>query len=536
MIKPLYLQTNDLDIYSFHVKSTVSSRYAVTVITSRVANRAEEPREVDFHVELPKNAFISKFNMTIGGKAYSGVVKKKEEAEKQYSEAVSRGQSAGLVSAVGRTLEEFKTSVTVAAHSKVTFELTYEELLKRRLGKYKLLIKAKPTQVVKDFKIDVEIFERQGIRFLETQGGLASNDLASAVITNLTDKEALVHFSPSVEQQQCPSCGDKGLSGELLVVYDVNRPTSQGVLQVVNGYFVHYFAPSGLSRIPKNVVFIIDHSGSMSGTKMRQTREAMLKILDDLHEEDHFGLISFDDRVTPWEDNLVPVNSDYLALARTFVQNINSRGRETDVNEIQKNVREAIRKRYTLYCLGFGYDVDYKFLNRMSLENDGLARRIYEDSDAALQLQGFYEEVATPLLLDVQMNYTGAANVTHTSFGQYYDGSELVVAGQINHNDLETFTAEIKAKTFVSPPLLSSLCVCVYVAGCRVLLPEEQQMAVREQVLALSLKHNFVTPLTSMVVTKPEGERAQVANKPRKGNNQHLHPRGLQLLPELENV
>ncbi|KAJ8370867.1 hypothetical protein SKAU_G00108950, partial [Synaphobranchus kaupii] len=221
---------NDLDIYSFHVKSTVSSRYAVTVITSRVANRAEEPREVDFHVELPKNAFISKFNMTIGGKAYSGVVKKKEEAEKQYSEAVSRGQSAGLVSAVGRTLEEFKTSVTVAAHSKVTFELTYEELLKRRLGKYQLLIKAKPTQVVKDFKIDVEIFERQGIRFLETQGGLASNDLASAVITNLTNKEALVHFSPSVEQQQCPSCGDKGLSGELLVVYDVNRPTSQGVL------------------------------------------------------------------------------------------------------------------------------------------------------------------------------------------------------------------------------------------------------------------------------------------------------------------
>lgn len=56
-------------------------------------------------------------------------------------------------SAVGRTLEEFKTSVTVAAHSKVTFELTYEELLKRRLGQYELLIKAKPTQAVKDFKV-----------------------------------------------------------------------------------------------------------------------------------------------------------------------------------------------------------------------------------------------------------------------------------------------------------------------------------------------------------------------------------------------
>ena len=57
------------------------------------------------------------------------------------------------LSSVGRTLEDFKTSVTVAAHSKVTFELTYEELLSRRLGKYELLINAQPGQIVKDFKV-----------------------------------------------------------------------------------------------------------------------------------------------------------------------------------------------------------------------------------------------------------------------------------------------------------------------------------------------------------------------------------------------
>ena len=56
-------------------------------------------------------------------------------------------------SSVGRTLEEFKTSVTVAALQKVTFELTYEELLKRTLGKYELQIHARPMQPVKDFKV-----------------------------------------------------------------------------------------------------------------------------------------------------------------------------------------------------------------------------------------------------------------------------------------------------------------------------------------------------------------------------------------------
>lgn len=56
-------------------------------------------------------------------------------------------------SSVGKTLEEFKTSVTVAAHQKVTFELTYEELLKRRLGEYELQIHARPMQPVNDFKV-----------------------------------------------------------------------------------------------------------------------------------------------------------------------------------------------------------------------------------------------------------------------------------------------------------------------------------------------------------------------------------------------
>ncbi len=43
--------------------------------------------------------------------------------------------------------------MTVAAFSKVTFELTYEEMLKRRLGKYELLINAQPMQPVADFKV-----------------------------------------------------------------------------------------------------------------------------------------------------------------------------------------------------------------------------------------------------------------------------------------------------------------------------------------------------------------------------------------------
>lgn len=59
--------------------------------------------------------------------------------------------------------------------------------------------------------------------------------------------------------------------------------------------------------------------------------------------------------------------------------------------------------------------------------------------------QGFYEEVATPLLTDVQLNYTGTANLTQASFRHYYNGSEIVVAGQITDNSLESLKVDIIA-------------------------------------------------------------------------------------------
>uniref|UniRef100_A0A673HPK5 Inter-alpha-trypsin inhibitor heavy chain H3-like n=1 Tax=Sinocyclocheilus rhinocerous TaxID=307959 RepID=A0A673HPK5_9TELE len=435
-------------------------------------------QEIQFEVKIPKNAFISKFRMVIEGKTYDGVVKEKEEAQQQYSQAVSRGQSAGLVKSVGRTLEDFKTSVTVAAFSKVTFELTYEELLKRRLGKYELLINAQLVQPVADFKMDVHIQEKPGISFLEVKGDLSTGDLANAIKTTRADKDAWVSFYPTQDQQtKCKSCGENGLNGDLLVTYDVNRQNPNGEIMVSNGYFVHYFAPSDVPHISKNVVFIIDRSGSMSGRKIEQTRLALLRILSDLDEDDHFGLITFDSEVNLWKRELLKATEANLKNAKSFVNEITDRG-ATDINaavlagvdminrhpregaasililltdgdptseKIMANVKKAIGTKFPLYCLGFGYDVNFDFLTKMSLENVGVARRIYEDSDADLQLQSFYEEVAVPLLTDIQLKYPGGTNLTKTSFSLYFNGSEIVVSGQITDNSVESFTTEVIA-------------------------------------------------------------------------------------------
>lgn len=47
----------------------------------------------------------------------------------------------------------------------------------------------------------------------------------------------------------------------------------------------------------------------------------------------------------------------------------------TNLEKIQSNVREAVAGKFPVYCLGFGFDVDFEFLKKMSLQNNGVARR-----------------------------------------------------------------------------------------------------------------------------------------------------------------
>ncbi|XP_045153352.1 inter-alpha-trypsin inhibitor heavy chain H3 [Echinops telfairi] len=606
---------NGIEVYSTKISCKVTSRFAHNVVTTRAVNRADAAKEVSFDVALPKTAFITNFTLTIDGVTYPGNIKEKEVAKQQYEKAVSQGRTAGLVKASGRKLEKFTVSVNVAAGSKVTFELTYEELLKRRKGKYEMYLKVQPKQLVKHFEV-------RGTRCPVGSGSPAGSRLLCGVQAPLWDPgspvgsrlpcgfrlpsssrpvrsaqeaeqvhvpprpQGHVSFKPSLEHQRsCPTCADTLLNGDFIITYDVNRESPANV-QVVNGYFVHFFAPHGLPVVPKNVVFVIDISGSMAGRKIEQTRDALLKILDDIKEEDYLNFILFSTGVTTWKDTLVQATPENLQQAREFVKNINDEGMtnmngglmrgigmlneawdgqgaarrssiiilltdgdanygESRTDKIQENVRNAIGGKFPLYNLGFGNNLNYNFLERLALENHGLARRIYEDSDAHLQLQGFYEEVANPLLMGVEMEYPENAiqDLTQNNYKNFYDGSEIVVAGRLLDQDLNSFKADVKGHGAVNDLTFTeevdvkelekafeeqSYIFGNYIERLWAYLTIEQLLDQRKKAqgeekenltakaLGLSLKYNFVTPLTSMVVTKPEDGESQtaIADKP----------------------
>ncbi|CAL8356113.1 unnamed protein product [Gadus morhua 'NCC'] len=567
-----------VEVLSVTVHCTVASRFAHTVMTSSALNKANSSQEIFFEVDLPKTAFITNFSMEIEGQIYVGVVNEKEQAKKQYEKAVSSGRTAGLVKASGRKMEKFSVSVNIAAESNVTFILTYEELLQRKFGKYEILTRINPKQLVENFQIVADIYEPQGIAFVDAHATFLSNELLPLVEKTVTDNKAHISFSPTLDQQRkCPECDGSLINGDFIIKYDVKRASSLGDIQIVNGYFVHFFAPPDLPRIRKNVVFVIDRSGSMAGPKMIQTRVAMESILSDVHPDDYFGIILFDSSIEPWKQSLTKATEENVDEAIKFVRQIYPRGTtnindsvmkaihmlqddrrnkklpersvdmiilltdgmpnegESNLQRIQQNVCEAIGGNMTLFCLGFGDDVDYSFLDVMAKQNNGVARRIYEASDATLQLQGFYDEVASPLLSAVDLRYPDNAvdSLTPHHFSQLFNGSEIVVAGRLSENDMDNFLVEVFANGFEQDFQVQGEASVTdwdviypekdYIFGdfterlwayltIQQLLetsksgPAEKKSNATAKALEMSLKYSFVTPLTSMVVTKPETE------------------------------
>uniref|UniRef100_A0A3Q3NDG1 Inter-alpha-trypsin inhibitor heavy chain family member 6 n=1 Tax=Labrus bergylta TaxID=56723 RepID=A0A3Q3NDG1_9LABR len=537
----------------------VVSRYAVTTVQSSVWNQLPITKEAAFEVDLPSSAFISNFTMKMHN-------------------LITRRVSNHSPS---KNIEKFRVAVSVPPGARMFFSLSYEELLPRRLGRYELSLGLRPGQPVQNLTLDVSITERTSISFIKVLP-LKTSRLSGSKITEY--KFYIIRYSPTLQQQNGVS--SKGLNVDFIVHYDVDLRDLMGEVQVYDGYFVHYFAPRGLPVVPKDVIFVIDVSGSMIGTKIKQTKQAMGTILADLREGDHFNIITFSDKVHTWKKGrTVRATRQNVRDAKDFVKRIIAEG-WTNINAALLSAAQLVNPQSTsdrlssrrvplvifltdgeatigvtagdailsnakkalgsasLFGLAFGDDADYLLLKRLALDNRGVARMVYEDADAALQLKGFYDEVASPLLSDVQLTYLDdqAFDITRSLFPNYFQGSELVVAGKVKpgvkdlkvsmsatdlkkrvnlENDVLILNAEgnesaDSLKCSGGSEGISSFVhrLWAYFTIKELLLAKlnatdpATQRLLADKATNLSLKYNFVTPVTSLVVIQPDEDEA----------------------------
>uniref|UniRef100_A0A8C7IG15 Inter-alpha-trypsin inhibitor heavy chain 2 n=1 Tax=Oncorhynchus kisutch TaxID=8019 RepID=A0A8C7IG15_ONCKI len=567
-------------LWSYKVESRITSRFCHTTVKSSVVNSGPNAQSIGFNVQIPKRAFITNFTMNVNGIMFVGSVKEKTVARNLYAQARARGKAAGLVR-YGTDMETFKTEVHVPPGSKIEFELHYQEMMQRKLGFYEHSLYLQPGRLVPQFQVDVYIYEPNGIASVETPNTLGEHFSGMAKLTSSKDKAHVV-FKPSLQQQRkCENCTTSAIDGIFTVKYDVLRDSNAGELHVSDGHFVHFFAPANLSPLPKNIVFVIDVSGSMWGVKMKQTVEAMQTILDDLTMDDYFSIVDFNHNVRCWSEELVPGSTIQVAEAKKYIQNIKPNG-GTNINEalmravqmlvkasnqgmidprsvsmimlvsdgdptvgeiklsaIQKNVKKVMREEFSLFSLGIGFDVDYDFLERIAMENRGVAQRIYTSHDASDQIRRFYSQVSSPLLrkITVQFPEDSVSDVTQNHFDKYFSGSELVVAGKVLPSESTTLnsftTAFAVSHTYTCMHLDAALAqqqhaftgfarqMWAYITVNQLLAERSlaptagKKRKITQRILTLAVEHQFVTPLTALLVESEEAKERLLADSPR---------------------
>ncbi|KAM9467432.1 inter-alpha-trypsin inhibitor heavy chain H2 [Clarias gariepinus] len=581
------IQGDNIKVKTYKVESRITSRFAHTTVSSSVENVGTNAESIGFNVQIPKQAFINNFTMNVNGITFVGSVKEKTVARNLYAQARARGKAAGIVRTNSQSTETFKTEVHVPPGSKVVFELHYQEMMQRKLGSYTHTLHIQPGRLVPLLQVDVYIFESKGIKFVEVPDTLGEHFKELVKITH-TNQKAHVVFRPTIQQQRkCSSCSDTAVDGVLTVRYDVERENNGPELLVSNGHFVNFFAPSLFSPLSKNIVFVIDVSGSMWGLKMKQTVEAMKTILDDLTEDDYFSIIDFNHNVRCWSEDLLMGSSLNLKEAKKYIQDIKPNG-GTNINEallkaiqmllkaqnqglidprsvsmiilisdgdptvgeiklstIQKNIKRAMHKDFSLFSLGIGFDVDFDFLERIAMENRGMAQRIFANHDASDQLKMFYSQVSSPLLKQITISFEegSVTNVTQNQFDKFFKGSELVVAGKINPSDSNKLqgiitasaaaidvTIEAEADVQALDALLNQqqhsfadfarqmwayITVNQLLAERSVAATAAKKRRITQRLLTLSLEHQFVTPVTSLLVESEAGPERLLADSPR---------------------
>ena len=200
----------------------------------------------------------------------------------------------------------------------VTFNLRYEELLERSNRKYRYEINIQPKNApITSAGIDIKVMINETLPLKRLSMKLIKKTTGSRPTKTVLNRDTLrktspknayfnYTYSPTLDQVR------DGNISKIVINYDVKRPNDGNDIQIGAGRFVHYFVPdpNNVNKKPKHVIFVIDKSGSMNGTKMDQTKDAIMEWLETMNPERNdtfqenyiksFNFVMFDYSVTYW--------------------------------------------------------------------------------------------------------------------------------------------------------------------------------------------------------------------------------------------
>ncbi len=545
-----------LEVKYHHVEVEIGKNgIANTSISQEFYNPTGSRLEGMYIFPVPAGALISRFSMDINGQEVPAELLPAEKARQIYEDIVRKMKDPALLEYAGR--DAFKVRIyPIEPHSSKKISIRYGQLLKADSGMMNYIyplntekFSSKPVDEV-SIRINLEAKERIKTLFCPTheikiqrRGGYAAT-VKFEEKNVLPDKDFSFYYST-----------DKADIGVDLLTHKTGRE---------DGFFILNITPSDelayKEVLQKNIVFVIDTSGSMAGKKLEQAKNALFFCIENLNKKDRFEIIRFSTEAENLFGSLKTADDKNVKSARDFIESMrpiggtnieealsgafSALGKDKDINPasiifitdgkptigiteedgLADMVKKANKDLARIFVFGIDYGINTHLLDRIAEISAGYRTYVTPEENLELKLSSFYEKIKFPVFSNLAVNYGEAGikntypkklpdlfkNSTVVITGRYKKGVStkivlegIIAGGRKKFEYSLDFRPENAQNEFI-PQIWAAQHIGYLLDEIR-LNGEDKEM--KDEITEVARKYGIITPYTSFLIMEEEDRR-----------------------------
>jgi Ca-activated chloride channel family protein len=551
----------------------------VVHVTQKFENAGDDWVAGLYVFPLSTGAAVDELEMVVGERKIRGEIERKQEARATYEKAKREGRRASLVDQERPNM--FTTSVAnIAPHSSITVDIAYLDTVPFRDGRYTLNL---PLSITPRYTPGITVDSGAPLaadnarlanviadaRALEGSAVASSTATPERVTAEMQTAQIEVELRPgftlgSVRSVNHPATMSMIWSGRRITLQGDRIPADRDFELVwtpavatdteaaafaerVNDdtYVLVTLTPPEMTAARsyrREVLFVIDTSGSMSGPSIDQAREALRLGVQRLAPGDTFNIIRFSSDATSLFDTPQPADERARALAAHYIDGLVADGgtemklaldlafatppAEESLRQIVfvtdgsvSNEAELVKLIHDrigsarLFTVGIGAAPNAYFMREAAAAGHGTYTFIPNVNEVGARMQDVFRKLENPALVDLQVSWPGGAKADLATDlpSDVYAGDPLVIAARVSkvpegvltlsgRGAGGAWTRQLKLNVVNEQSGIAKLWARERIAG----LSREKSFgadakAIEARIVELALAHHLVSEFTSLV-------------------------------------
>jgi len=452
-----------------HVDITVRDQVANVAIDQEFVNTGSGMIEVEYLFPIPPGAAIDSMTLIVNGKEFAARLLPADEARKAYEDIVRSKKDPALLEYAGFGL--YRTRAFPLEPGKpCKVIVTYKNTPKRDHDLvevwYPLNTEKFSAKPIESVRVSVDIKTKQDLVAVYSPTHDLKRDRKdpTRMIATYEAKNDL----PTTDFQLFYKAADKDVAATLLTW----QPDSK-----TDGYFMMLVSPNphGASQrvTPKDIVAVLDHSGSMSGEKIAQAKEALRYIVRNLNKDDRFNIVLYNDQVEPMFDSMRKVNDRDVRDAMDRIDRLSATGGtnidealtaalaqctekdrptyvlfftdgqptvgKTSEADILSDVSAANKNKARIFAFGVGYDPNIRLLDKLAGDNRGRSDYVKPKEPIEAKVSSLCAKIKNPVMTDLTASIQGLRlkDMYPRHLDDLFDGDQIVLVGRYDCDDAQ---------------------------------------------------------------------------------------------------